>query len=154
MTLFERLRRDQRSGSVTTLRSWLRAHPPRPEAFTQTIAGVATRTTRGEPFMPAVREFLDEFDLRPPDLRDVAIAERPPSTGDPRFDAFLAGLAEHLSLLERVDIPLWALEPERFLDRFWFVSDVEGFRAITLARAPAAFRRRGVLVHPDALVRV
>jgi hypothetical protein len=26
----------------------------------------------------------------------------------------------------------------RFLDRFWFVSDVRGFRAISIAQAPAA----------------
>jgi hypothetical protein len=63
-------------------------------------------------------------------------------------------LAEHLALRCELKRPAWSVEPERFLDRFWFVSDVRGFRAISLVQAPAAFRRRGVFTSERSLQRV
>lgn len=50
--------------------------------------------------------------------------------------------------------PGWSVEPERFLDRFWFVSEIPGFRAMAIAQAPAAFRRRGVFIPERSLHRV
>lgn len=137
-----------------TLREWLAVHPPPDDAFRQSAAGVARRAAAGEPFLPAVRELLDEFALLQNDeQRARAIAERPPPTGDARHDAFLGALAEHLAGVVHVQRPAWVCEPDRFLDRFWFVSEVEGFRPIALAEAPAAFRRRGVFVSRGALER-
>ena len=52
------------------------------------------------------------------------------------------------------DRPVWATEPDRFLECFWFVSGVPGFRAIAIAQSPAAFRRRGIFIARDALSRV
>lgn len=102
-----------------------------------------------------MREFLDEFSLRTEDAsRQASIEERPPRTGDIRFDAYLGALAEHLAAVHELARPDWATEPERFLDRFWFVSDVPGFRALAIAQAPAAFRRRGVFIPERSLHRV
>lgn len=151
--LFERLRAE--GGVVETLRHWLARHPPRRTSFTQSLAGIARRALSDEPFAFAVREFLDEFQLLPDDaLRMDAISERPPATGDRRQDAYLAALGEHLASQHGLERPAWTCEPDRFLDRFWFVSDVEGFRALAIARAPAAFRRRGVLIPAESLRRV
>jgi hypothetical protein len=138
---------------LTTRSDWLAAHPPaRLEA---TLAGVARRLDAGEDFHLAVREFLDEFALRSNDgLRSKAIAERPATTGDPRYDAYLGAMAEHLAVAHGLERPAWAVEPSRFLDRFWFVSEVPGFRATAIAQAPAAFRRRGVFVPERSLHRV
>lgn len=103
----------------------------------------------------AVRELLDELKLLPRrDLLARAICDRPRLTGDDRADAYLGALAEHVAASESLERPPWSIEPERFLDRFWFVSDVPGFRAIAVAQSPAAFRRRGVFVARDALTRV
>lgn len=102
-----------------------------------------------------MRDFLDEFTLRGDDRsRTEAIAERPEPTGDPRHDAYLGALAEHLAAVHHLSRPAWSIEPGRFLDRFWFVSDVPGFRAVAIAQAPAAFRRRGVFVPERSLHRV
>lgn len=140
---------------LTTRSEWLAANPPAAAQLTQTLAGVADRTLAGEDFGFASREFLDEFALRADDdLRLAAIADRPPATGDRRYDAYLGALAEHLASVHGLDRPSWSLEPSRFLDRFWFVSDVPGFRAISIAQAPAAFRRRGVFVPERSLHRV
>lgn len=134
---------------------WLRAHPPSAESLTQTLAGVARRTLAGEDFRFAVREFLDEFALRSTDqLRSAAIAERPESTGEARYDAYLGALAEHIAVAHDLERPLWAVEPNRFLDRFWFLSDVAALRATAIAQSPAAFKRRGVFVPERSLYRV
>ncbi len=136
------------------LRDWLATHRPGASRFTQTLSGVAGRVRAGEDFQVAVREFIDEFDLRPTDLRAEALATRPEPTGDPRFDAFLGALGEHLALTHDLDVPEWVRDPSRFLDRMWFVSDTPGFRAIALARSPIAFRRRGIFVPAESLKRV
>jgi len=141
--------------TLTTRSDWLARNPPAARRLTETLAGVARRARAGEDFRHAVREFLDEFALRAgDDSRAAAIAARPPGTGDPRHDAFLGALAEHLAAAHALPRPAWSVEPGRFLDRFWFVSDVPGFRAVSIAQAPAAFRRRGVFVPERSLHRV
>lgn len=143
------------AGALTTRSDWLAAHPPAPDRLSQTLAGVARRVRAGEDFSHAVREFLDEFALRASDrARAQAIAERPASTADSRYDAYLGALSEHLAAAHHLDRPAWSIEPDRFLDRFWFVSDVPGFRAISIAQAPAAFRRRGVFIPERSLHRI
>ncbi|MFL5902058.1 MAG: hypothetical protein ACJ75S_12790 [Solirubrobacterales bacterium] len=141
--------------ALTTRSDWLAAHPPARERLSETLAGVARRARKGEDFRHAMREFLDEFALRGDDgLRAEAIAERPEPSGDPRHDAYLGALAEHLAAVHGLSRPGWSVEPGRFLDRFWFVSEVPGFRAVAIAQAPAAFRRRGVFIPERSLHRV
>jgi hypothetical protein len=140
---------------LTTRSDWLAANPPPPERLTASLAGVAGRVRDGEEFQHAVREFLDEFALRGDDRsRSAAIEQRPAPTGDARHDAYLGALAEHIAAVHHLSRPAWSVEPDRFLDRFWFVSDVPGFRAVSIAQAPAAFRRRCVFVPERSLHRV
>jgi len=140
---------------LTTRSEWLAAHPPTSERLSQTLAAVAGRVRGGEDFRHVVREFLDEFALRGDDRSQAdAIAERPELTGDPRHDAYLGALAEHLAAVHGLSRPPWSVEPGRFLDRFWFVSEVPGFRAVAIAQAPAAFRRRGIFIPERSLHRV
>lgn len=141
--------------ALNTQSDWLTAHPPRPESLTQTLAEVARRVRTGEDFQHAVREFLDEFALRADDRsRAEGIVDRPSETGDSRVDAYLGALAEHLAVAHGLSRPAWSVEPGRFLDRFWFVSPTRGFRALAIAQAPAAFRRRGVFLPERSLHRV
>lgn len=140
---------------IATRSDWLASHPPGEDRLSQTLAGVAQRSRAGEDFHRAVRDFLDEFALRSDERsRREAIAQEPAKTGDPHHDAYLGALAEHLAAVHELERPAWAVEPGRFLPRFWFVSDVPGFRAISIAQAPAAFRRRGVFVPERSLHRV
>lgn len=140
---------------LTTCSDWLKANPPSAARLCQTLAGLAQRAHQGDDFHHAVREFLDEFALRGDDRsRTEAIEGRPESTGDPRQDAYLGALAEHLAAVHGLARPAWSVEPDRFLDSFWFVSDVLGFRAVSIAQAPAAFRRRGIFIPERSLHRV
>lgn len=137
-----------------TLRDWLVENPPPDEAFLQSAAGVASRVLAGEPFLASVRELLDEYALLLHDGQRLRVfAERPEPTGDQRHDAYLAALAEHFATAAGLATPSWATEPDRFLTRFWFVSEVRGFRALAIAESPAAFRRRNVFVSRRSLER-
>lgn len=141
--------------AVDSLKDWLAEHPPPDSAFEQTLARVGERVLAGEDLRFAVREFLDEFALLPrDDLRLRALGQPPAPTGDRRADAYLGALAEHLAARFALERPDWAIEPGRFLDRFWFSSSVPGFRALAVAQSPAAFRRRGILIAAGALERV
>jgi hypothetical protein len=153
--LFGQDKRAEASGVRGTLRDWLERRPPKASAFTQTLAGVSERVRSGEGFMHAVREFLDEYTLRHTvQLRQAAIDDRPEPTGEARYDSYLGALAEHLGVVDGLARPAWACEGQRFLDAFWFPSDVPGFRALAIAESPAAFRRRGIFISRGSLERV
>jgi hypothetical protein len=138
-----------------TTSDWLASHPPKDDRLSQTLAGLARRAGSDTDFQRGVREFLDEFALRADDRsRLAAVADEPPLTGEPRHDAYLGALAEHLAAVHRFERPAWSVAPSRFLDCFWFVSDIRGFRATAIAQAPAAFRRRGIFIPERSLHRV
>ncbi|GHJ07252.1 hypothetical protein TPA0907_16190 [Micromonospora humidisoli] len=89
-----------------------------------------------------VWEFLEEYRWEPPTTRVGLLQDEPGPTGDARWDALLAALAEHL--LAQVDLapPDWA--ETRVLRRAWFPAELAIHRADALAWAPAAFRKHGV----------
>ena len=137
-----------------TLREWIAEHPPPDRAFRQSLALVGERILAGEELRFAVREFLDELALLPrPELRERAIAERPPDTGDQQADAYLGALAEHLAAVHVLPRPGWAVEPGRFLATFWFPGLLPAFQPMAIAESPAAFRRRGIFIPAAALSR-
>ncbi|MDQ3670892.1 MAG: hypothetical protein M3364_00420 [Actinomycetota bacterium] len=118
------------------------------------LAEVAIRVTGGEDLLPTVRDFLDQANRRDEAELAELIGRRPEPTGDRQADALLAGVAEHLAAVKSLPCPLWVREPERFLNSFWFVSDVPGFRAIALAQTPIALKRRGIFWPARSLERV
>ena len=82
----------------------------------------------------------------------LLVAAEPPSTGDVRFDALLAAIAEDLCVHAGEAPPSWVHDPSRFLDRAWWVSGLPSARAAALVHAPASFRRRGVMLDRHDLV--
>lgn len=80
--------------------------------------------------------------------------DEPQSTGDARIDAALAALAEHLARRDGWPVPAWALNPAREAWPWWFVTDLAGLHPRALVESPPSFRRRGVFITSDALVRV
>jgi hypothetical protein len=118
------------------------------------LVETSRRIVAGVNALSAVRDFLDHAGRRSDDELVELIRERPVPTGDPRADALLAGIAEHLCATRGLECPGWVRDDERFLDRFWFVSDVPGFRAVALAQTPIALKRRGVFWPARSLERV
>jgi hypothetical protein len=118
------------------------------------LAEVASRIAAGDEPLDAVRDFLDQVDRRSDDELATLMRERPEPTGNVEADALLAGVAEHLAAVRNLRCEGWVTEPERFLDRFWFVSSVPGFRAVALAQTPIALKRRGVFWPARSMERV
>lgn len=99
----------------------------------------------GDPWL-WIRQFMDDFYAAAQEARAGLIAERPEPTGDPRFDAYLAALAEHFAFHYHLPTPAWVGEPERFLEQWWFPTQFKSLHAMALVESPAAFRRRGIFV--------
>ncbi len=89
-----------------------------------------------------VWEFLEEYRWAPADSRVDLLADEPGPTGDARWDALLAALAEHLLAQADLAPPAWV--EARVLRRAWFPAELAIHRADALAWALAAFRKHGV----------
>ena len=90
--------------------------------------------------------FADDFrgSYRPG--RIALIRDEPAPTGDARFDAALAGLAEFFAAEGVIPAPAWVDGPGRFVEPWWFVASRPAFHAYTLANTPAVFARHGVFL--------
>lgn len=78
----------------------------------------------------------------------------PPRTSSPQLGAALAGLAEYLVRRDGWETPDWALDPSRYVRRWWSVTPLRGMHATALQESPVSFRKRGVLITASALERV
>ena len=133
----------------TELRDFL---PPQAR-HPMTLARTADRIADGVALREAAADFLD-------DLRwarghdDVAqrIVDRP-RVLDPRTDAYLGALAEHIAAERALAVPPWSIEAGRFLVRIWWPR-YPGLWARAIVESPAAFRRRGILLGAGMLSRV
>jgi len=127
--------------------------PPEPCPSTS-IAEVADRAAAGEPVLPLVRDLIDQAQRADSETLARMLADAPARTGDERADALLAGIAEYLAVDRGLTGLAWTREPVLVLDRFWFVSEVRGFRAIAISQTPIALKRRGILWPRRSLGRV
>jgi transcriptional regulator with XRE-family HTH domain len=90
--------------------------------------------------------FADDFRGSSRPGRVALLREEPPPTGDARFDAALAGVAEFFADEGAIPAPPWVDDPERFVEPWWFVASRPAFHAYTLANTPAVFARHGVFM--------
>lgn len=114
------------------------------------IAEVAER--KAGRFDAGAREFLDEWQTMAPKQKIVALSEEPRRLGGVK-DAYLAALAEHLALSDRLPVPGWTEQSDRFLSEPFFAGGLESLKAILLVESPLAFRRRLIFISADGLSR-
>jgi hypothetical protein len=110
-----------------------------------TLADLAVRLVRtGDDKVrwKLIWEFLEEYRWEPMQLQLALLHDEPPPTGDERWDALLAALAEHLAAEHDAGPPAWT--ELRVLRRPWFPAELTIQRAEALVWAPAAFRKHGV----------
>jgi hypothetical protein len=124
---------------------------PRPK----TLAEVAAICRDAEMLGYAIPEFLDDFYAEPLEER---LAEEPRSltailNDEGLADAYLAGIAEHLSRQYEITPPAWAFGPGRVLENPWFAMKSHGGRMCMLIESPPAFRTRNIFVSANALSR-
>lgn len=99
-------------------------------------------------------ELVNRFGAGDAPTRSGMISAEPPPTGDARWDAFVAALAEWLAVRTGVPAPPWAYHKDRYLGRGWWVTPMGSMRAWEYAGSPASFRIRGVYLHRDSLTNV
>lgn len=124
-----------------------------------TAAAVRQSLSGGDPneALRHVIQFLD--DVRRADAAAVRRSMRlePDTTGDSRWDALLAGIAEYASRRSQIPVPGWATAPGRFLKRFWFVIEdllgrpAPGLAAMSFADSPPELANRGVFLDRSSL---
>jgi transcriptional regulator with XRE-family HTH domain len=98
--------------------------------------------------------FADDFrgSSRPGQLS--LLRDEPSSTGDARFDAALAGVAELFAAEGSIPAPAWVNGVNRFVEPWWFVASRPAFHAYTLANTPAVLARHGVFIAREVFDRV
>jgi hypothetical protein len=112
----------------------------------------AVLATEGEPMaLRLVADFIAQFDRASEPDRRAMLAEEPPTTGSEQWDALLAGVAELLANRARLSTPRWAMQPERFLLRWWFLPSYRSLHASLLVEAPAELANRGVFLDRASL---
>jgi transcriptional regulator with XRE-family HTH domain len=99
-------------------------------------------------------EFVQRFRAADAATRRRMIAAEPPLTGDPRWDAFMGGIAEWVAVQAGDPVPAWAHSEDRYLQYGWWVTPMASMRAWEYAGAPASFQTRGVFLHRESLVNV
>jgi hypothetical protein len=125
---------------------------PRPK----TIAEVAAKCRDAESLSYSIPEFLDEFYAEPLEER---LVEEPRSltallADEGLADAYLAGIADHLSRQYQFAPPAWVAGPGRVLSNPWFALKSHGGRMCMLIESPPAFRERNIFISANALHRV
>ena len=106
------------------------------------LAGRLVRTADSKVRWKLVWEFLEEYRWESADVQLTLLQDEPAPTGDQRWDALLAALAEHLAARHDAAPPPWT--ELRVLHRPWFPAELAIQRAEALVWAPAAFRKHGV----------
>lgn len=113
---------------------------------------VVDRAVAGAPWRSVLDEFLDEFYLNAGD-RQKMIADEPAVLGDPRSDAYIGAVGEHLARRWGLTVPAWTDDPRRILSEPYFDGDVELLKPYLLIESPLAFRRRMIFTELEPLRR-
>jgi hypothetical protein len=111
------------------------------------------RIIGGQSWVDAISEFLDEFYPSSRLERQRMIAEEAGLTGVAFQDAYVGAVGEHLARRWGLDIPAWADDPRRFLERPHFPDYMELAKAVFLRDSPIAFRRRLIFTEAEPLRR-
>jgi transcriptional regulator with XRE-family HTH domain len=96
-----------------------------------------------------IREMRSNATFARSDRDREAFFAEPSTTGDPRWDAMIAGNAEDLAFRDDFPPPAWSRG--HALPQFWFVGSTSSLAAYAFARSPLSLQVRGVMVDPADL---
>lgn len=99
-----------------------------------------------------VRQFI--MDLNNAEEPSILMSVTPPSTGDRRWDALIAGVVEDFCIHHGCSAPSWVFDPSRYLDRWWFFTTVDAMRPTAIVETPATISNHGVFIQRASLVNV
>lgn len=96
---------------------------------------------------------VDDFRGSSPAGRAWMVADEPPLTGDRRYDAAIAALAEHLCAATSTPVPPWTSQTSRVVEPWWFPAGLPALELAALRDSPVSFKRHGVFVTAKAFAR-
>ncbi|WP_250285788.1 MULTISPECIES: helix-turn-helix domain-containing protein [unclassified Frankia] len=160
-----RIERGELQPTVDTLRRIIEAagmrlhidvHPDYSASMVGLARSIVSDIPAGERTEPVRKaaELAHRFRGADPDIRRRMITAMPPATGDQRWDAFLAALAEWLAVQEDLPVPAWAHHDSRYLRHGWWVTSMPSMRAWEYAGSPVSFQNHGVYLHRDSLTNI
>jgi hypothetical protein len=119
-----------------------------------TLVQVLQLVRSGEKLRFCMAGFLDDFYA---DVENEArlrrVVDDPGLVDDARMNALMGAVGEHLvRRWSRGEAPSWTNQPQRFLDRPWFMGQ-ERMKGFLLAESPLAFRRRFIFTEAEPLRR-
>ena len=119
-----------------------------------TLAQVLQLVRNGGTLRFCLAGFLDDFYGDPDKAsRMLRIADDQGLTADLKMNALLGAVGEHLAIRWNLGSPpAWTNQPERFLQRPWFMGH-ERMKGFLLAESPLAFRRRFIFTEAEPLRR-
>ena len=99
-----------------------------------------------------IRQFITDIEsaANPQSLLD----DRPPTSGDRRWDALVAGVVEDTAFRLGLRVPLWTTDPAYQLSEWWFVTSIPALRPTAFVETPAAIANRGVFIRRASLVNI
>jgi hypothetical protein len=124
----------------------------------KSLKEVALQSATYSDFGLNLKDFLHEYSLARRLQRPLEpmFAEEPPRLAK-QFpegkicDAFLAGTADHLSRVNGLQTPLWALSEDLVLEEPWFSEPFLNVRMRLLRDTPSAFKDKNIYVFESAL---
>jgi hypothetical protein len=119
-----------------------------------TLVQVLQLVHEGEKLRFCMAGFLDGFyGDTSIESRTRRIADDPGLTDDHKMNALFGAIGEHLTMRWNLGAPpAWTGQPERFLDRPWFMGH-ERMKGFLLAESPLAYRRRFIFTEAEPLRR-
>ena len=98
-----------------------------------------------------ITELMRHWDYIPLEKKYAAVAQKPVTTRQARFDALLAGVVEMLCLRSGVPSPAWVRDPEYYLEQFEWFTQVRSLEALAFANTPPPIALHGVFVDERSL---
>lgn len=100
-----------------------------------------------------ISEFLEDFYNAPLSDRYKMLEEEPLDVEPIEIAAYLAAMAEKLSIENKIPVPEWTKKQKYILREPYFYGG-EKLKAVLIIESPVAFKRRNLFVSSNALVRV
>ncbi len=100
-----------------------------------------------------ISEFLEDFYNASISDRYKMLEEEPFNIEPIEISAYLAAMAEKLSIDNKLPVPEWTRKQKYILKEPYFYGG-EKLKAILIIESPIAFKRRNLFVSSNALVRV
>lgn len=99
-----------------------------------------------------IRQFIADVEsaTNPQSLLD----DQPPTSGDRRWDALVAGVVEDTAFRIGLDVPSWTTNPVYELSEWWFVTSIPALRPTAFVETPAAIANRGVFIRRASLINI